>query len=69
MTLNSYFALFSITKLITGLAYGASAPRMLKLLTPRSAMQLVQQGKLTLDEPIEKVLYVFPLSAAFLRAQ
>ncbi|KZV89813.1 beta-lactamase/transpeptidase-like protein [Exidia glandulosa HHB12029] len=39
-TLDSYFALFSITKLITGLA----------------AMQLVQHGKLTLDEPIAKVL-------------
>ncbi|KZV89798.1 beta-lactamase/transpeptidase-like protein [Exidia glandulosa HHB12029] len=40
MTLDSYFALFSVTKFITGIA----------------AMQLVQRGKLTLDNPIENVL-------------
>ncbi|KZV83211.1 beta-lactamase/transpeptidase-like protein [Exidia glandulosa HHB12029] len=40
LTTDSYVALFSVTKFIAGIA----------------AMQLVQRGKLTLDEPIEKVL-------------
>ncbi|KZV98346.1 beta-lactamase/transpeptidase-like protein [Exidia glandulosa HHB12029] len=40
MTVDSYFPLYSVTKTIVGIA----------------VMQLVEQGKVSLDEPVEKIL-------------